>query len=342
VDETTLQQGLAQAVDAALLYQLHLPPQTRYTFRHVLIQDAAYQSLLRRTRQLYHRRIAQALERHFPEIRKAHPELLAHHYAGAGLYRQATTYWHQAAQDAMGRSAHLEALAHLRQGIALCAVLLETPGRLQLELALQMALGVVLTATQGYAAAEVEIAYGRARELCQDGGDTTQLFAVSRGLWYVHLVRGALPRAYEIAQQLLRLAQDTNDLSLRMEAYRAVGISLFLLGELNLAWSHLERGMRLYDPERHRALLIHYGQDSGAVYLGYAAWTLWLRGYPEQALSNINEVLMWAKQLAHPYSQGLALIFAAWLHQWRREPQAALAKVEASMALAHEHQLPLL
>jgi TOMM system kinase/cyclase fusion protein len=342
LDAATLQQGLARLVDAELLYQRGFPPQAGYTFKHALVQEAAYESLLRSTRQRYHRQIAQVLEERFPETCESQPELLAHHYTAAGLRRQAIPYWQQAGQRAMARSAHLEAIAHFRQALALNLSLPDAPARLRCELVLQMALGVALMSTKGYADPEVERTYVRARELCQQVGDAAQLFAVLHGLWLVHLVRGELQMAYELGEQLLRLAQRTHDTTLLMEAHRALGASLFLRGELTPAGTHLEQGSRLYNVERHRALATHYGQDSGVVCLGYAAWTLWLRGYPDQALRTIHAALTLAQQLAHPYSLGFALTFAAWLQQWRREPQAVLQHAAASMTLAHEHGFPLL
>jgi DNA-binding winged helix-turn-helix (wHTH) protein/predicted ATPase len=342
LDEQTLQRGLARLVDAELLYQRGFPPQARYIFKHALIQETAHQSLVRSTRQRYHKQIAAVLEGQFPDICHSQPELLAHHYTEAGVPRQAVTYWQQAGQSATARSAHLEAIAHFRQALALNATLTDAAERQQRELALQTTLGVALAATQGYAAPDVEAAYIRAQELCQQVGDMRQLFTVLRGLWLVHLVRGTLPTAYALGEQLLQLAQRTQETTHLLEAHRGLGTSLFLRGEFALAWTHLEQGIRLYDVARHRDLAIHYGQDSGAVYFGYAAWTLWMQGYAQQALHYIHEALALARQLKHPYSEGFALTFAAWLCQWRREPQAVLHHTTESMALAREHQFPLL
>jgi predicted ATPase/DNA-binding winged helix-turn-helix (wHTH) protein len=342
LDEPTLRRGLTRLVEAELLYQRGFPPQARYIFKHALIQEAAHQSLLRSTRQRYHKQIAEVLATQFPDVCDNQPELLAHHYTEAGLSRQAVTDWQRAGQTAMARSAHLEAIAHFRQALALNATLTDAAERQQRELSLQTTLGVVLAATQGYAAPDVEAAYTRAQELCQRIGDTTQLFTVLRGLWLVHLVRGTLQTAYALGEQLLQLTQRTQETTLLLEAHRALGTSLFLRGEFASAWTHLEQGIRLYDVARHRDLAIHYGQDSGASYLGYAAWTLWMQGYAQQSLRYIHDALALAQQLKHPYSQGFALTFAAWLCQWRREPQAVLHHATASMALAREHQFPLL
>ena len=167
LDETTLQRELGRLVEAEIVYQRGVPPQATYVFKHALIQDAAYESLLKSTRQHYHQRIAQVLEEQFPETSEGQPELLAHHYTEAGLTEQAVHYWHQAGQRAIERSAHVEAISHLTKGLALLQTLPETPERTQREVDMHIALGASLIATKGYAAPEVEQTYTRARQLCQ-------------------------------------------------------------------------------------------------------------------------------------------------------------------------------
>ena len=185
-DEETVQRGLHQLVEAEFLYQRGVPPQATYTFKHALIQDAAYQSLLRSTRQQYHQRIAQVLAEQFPETAETQPELLAHHYTEAGLIALAVVYWQRAGKRASERSAYVEAISHLRKGLAVLQMLPDMPARLQQELALQTMLGPALIATKGYGAPEVAQAYTRARELCQQIGETPDVFPVLRGLWVFH------------------------------------------------------------------------------------------------------------------------------------------------------------
>jgi predicted ATPase len=176
LDEPTLQRELGRLVDAELLYQRGLPPQATYLFKHALIHDIAYESLLRRTRQGYHQRVAQVLETQFPETAAAQPELLAHHCTEAGLNAQAVAYWQQAGQRAIQRSAHVEAMSHLTRGLERLATLPDTAERTQHELSLQTTLGSTLMATKGQGAPEVGQAYARARELCRQVGKTPQLF----------------------------------------------------------------------------------------------------------------------------------------------------------------------
>ena len=175
-DEETLHRGLHQLVAAEFLYQRGVPPQATYLFKHALIQEAAYQSLLRSTRQQYHQRIAQVLEERFPEICATQPELLAHHYTEAALMAQAVPYWQQAGQRAIERSANLEAIGYLTRGLEALKTLPDTPERAQHELTLHTALAVPLLTTRGYAAPEVEHAYARAHELCQQVGNSPQPF----------------------------------------------------------------------------------------------------------------------------------------------------------------------
>jgi predicted ATPase len=246
-DEGTLRHGLHQLVAVEFLYQQGLPPQATYLFKHALIQEAAYQSLLRSTRQQYHQRIAQVLEARFPDIRETQPELLAHHYTEAGLIAQAIPYWQQAGQRALRRSANVEAIEHLTRGLDILKTLPDTPEHAKRELDLQIALGPALMATKGLAAPEVEYAYTRARELCHQMGETPQLFPVLMGLCMLYRQRGAFQRARQVGEQCLALAQHVNEAALLLEAHCALGVPLFYLGVLALARFHLEQGSALYD-----------------------------------------------------------------------------------------------
>src|SRR5438876_873841 len=204
-DEGTLRRGLHQLVEAEFLYQRGLPPQATYRFKHALIQDAAYQSLLKRTGQRHHQRIAQVLETQFPETAATQPELLAHHYTAAGCHEQAMPYWQQAGQQASNRSAPLEAISHCTTGLALLTTLPETPAHAQHALTLYLALGAALQMTQGLAAPEVEHAYTQAHTLCQQVGETPELAPVLYGLWRYYNARGQLHTARELGDALRRV-----------------------------------------------------------------------------------------------------------------------------------------
>jgi predicted ATPase/class 3 adenylate cyclase len=282
-DEDTTQRGLHQLVEAEFLYQQGLPPQATYVFKHALIQEVAYQSLLRSTRQQHHQRIAQALEARFPTLVETQPELLAHHCTEAGLSAQAVGYWQRAGQRALERSANLEAVNHVTQGLEVLTTLLETRERAQQELALHLTFGPALSNTRGPAAPEAERVYVRACELCRQVGDRPQLFPALWGLWYGHMAGAKLQRARELGEELLSLAQQLQDPMLSLEAHRALGNTLFWRGEPGLAHTHAQHGLALYDPQQMRAHALRYGQDSGVACRLFGALCLWLLGYPDQA-----------------------------------------------------------
>jgi predicted ATPase/class 3 adenylate cyclase len=340
LDDGTLQQGMRQLVEVELVYQHGVPPQATYTFKHALIQDAAYQSLLKSTRQQYHQRIAQVLEAQFPETAATQPELLAHHYTEAGLPTQAIPFWQKAGLRASERSAYVEALAHLTAGLALLPLLPATPARTQQELDFQLALGPVLAATKGNAAPEVGQVYTRARTLCQEIGATPQHFPVLVGLWRFALIQGEFRQAHELSLELFDLANRARDAAQRLEAQRALGMTLYFLGDLMAARAPLEQGMRLYHPQQHRAHAALYGRDPGVDCYAYAALTLGLLGYPDQARVQMHTALTLAEQLASPLMQGWVLVFMAWLHQFHRAERLTQEWAEAALVLAHKHGFP--
>jgi class 3 adenylate cyclase/predicted ATPase len=337
VDEATLRQGLRQLVEAELLYQRGLPPQATYLFKHALIQDTAYQSLLKSTRQQYHQQIAQVLADRFPETVETQPELLAHHYTEAGLKEQAIPHWQRAGGRATQRSAYAEAISHLTKGLELLKTLPGTPERAQQELMLQVALGSPLQATAGFGAPKVEGVYARARELCLQVGETPQLHPVLSGLLIFYLVRGKLQTARELGEQCLSLAQRLHDPASLLRSHCLLGMTLFYCGEFVPGREHLEQGVAHYDLQQYRSLAPLSGRpDSGVVCLCYAAWVLGMLGYSDQAMTRSHEALTLAQELAHPLSLSLALGFAALLHQLRREEQAAQERAATLMTLSAE------
>jgi predicted ATPase len=335
-DEATLQRGLHQLVAAEFLYQQGLPPQATYRFKHVLIQDAAYQSLLKSTRQRHHQRIAQVLEARFPESGETQPELLAHHYTEAGLAEQAIGYWQRAGQQASDRSANLEAVSHLTTGIALLTTLPETPARTQQALTLHLALGAALLMAKGHAAPEVEQVYTQAYALCQQVGETPELAPVLFGLWRFYLVRAQLHTARELGETLLRLAQRAHDPALSVIAHYALGTPWLWLGALPAARQHLEAGIAHDTPDQRRAPVFRIGHDPGVACRDIAAETIWLLGYPDQALARLHDALALAHELLHPFSLAWARCWAAVVSQLRRDVAAVHEQAEAAVALSTE------
>ena len=337
-DEATVRRGLQQLVEAEFLYQQGLPPQATYRFKHALIQDAAYQSLLRSTRQQYHQRLAQVLVVQFPDVCETQPELVAHHYTEAGLSMQAVDYWQQAGQHAIERSAHREAINHLTKGLEALQTVPETPERLQQELTLHIALGVPLIATKGMGAPDVEHVYQRALDLCQQVGDTPQLFPALWGLWLFYGSRGPAQTAQELAARLLRLAQIVHDPALLLEAYHALWATAFNQGEVAAARAYVGQGVTFYERRQHHALAFRYGgHDPGVCCRDFGALALWMLGYPAQAAQWSQDALTLAHTLAHPFSLAEALGYATWLAEFRCEARLVHAQAEALMALAQEH-----
>jgi predicted ATPase len=340
-DEDTLQRGLHQLVAAEFLYQQGLPPQATYRFKHALIQDAAYQSLLRSTRQQYHERIAQVVEARFPEICDTQPELVAQHYTAAGCPEQAVVYWQRAGEQASDRSANVEAISHCTTGIELLKTLPETPARTKQSLTLHIALGVALQIAKGHAAPEVEHAYNQAYALCQQVGETPELVPVLFGLWRFHNVRSQWHTARELVGTLLHLAQRAHDPALAVIAYYASGYTSFCLGALPAARQHLEEGIALYTPDQRRTPTFRTGQDPGVSCRAYVAGTLWLLGYPEQALARVHEALTLAHELAHAFSLAFARCWVATVSQFCRDVPAVHEHAEAAVTLATEQGFPL-
>jgi class 3 adenylate cyclase/predicted ATPase len=341
LDEETLQRELQRLVTAELLYQRGVPPQATYLFKHALIQDVAYQSLLKSTRQHYHQRIAQVLEQWFPEVVTTQPELLAHHYTEASMLAQAVDYWQRAGQQASDRSANLEAISHFTTGIELLKTLPETPERTQHALTLYIGLGTALLMTKGQAAPEVEHAYTQARALCQQVAETPQLAQVLHGLWRFYIARSQLHTARELGEILLRLAQRTHDLALFFIAHYANGATSLWLGVLPAARQYLEEGIARSTPDQRRALVFRMGQDPSHLCRAYAAIALWLLGYPEQALARLHDALGLAHELSHPFNLIHARCLAGFVSQFRRDVPAVYEYAEAAVALSTEQGFPL-
>jgi predicted ATPase len=341
LDETTLQRELSRLVEAELVYQRGLLPQATYTFKHALVVDAAYHSLLKSTRQQYHQRIAQVLEVKLPESAETRPELIAYHCTEAGLIEQAIDYWHKAGQRASERSAHVEAIAHFRQGLELLQTSLVIPQRLQQELDIHIALGKELIGMKGYAALEVQQVYTHALTLCQMVEKPLQTYQVLRGLASSYLIRGELQTTLALRQQLLQIAQQQRDSAMLLDAHEGLGFVHHYLGELVLARVHYDQSMMLCDSQdghfRHSLSAQHYIVTCQS----HAAQNLWYLGYPDQALHTQRVALVLAKELVHPLTLAHTLCYAAFRHQRRREVVQVREYAEDMISLASEHGMAL-
>ena len=333
--------ALDRLVEAELVYRRGAPLVATYTFKHALILEAAYQSLLRSVRQQYHQQIAQTLEERFPAMQEAHPELAAHHYTEGGLAAQAIPYWQRAGQRAIRRSAAAEAVAHLEKGLGLVATLPETPLAQEQELELQIALGPVLSGSRGVAAPETVRAYERARHLCSQLGDTPRVFPALWGLWGYFSAQGKLRRAREIGEELLERARQTGDPGLLLQAHHALWPVLASMGNLAESRTHSGAGQPLYDPDKHPALAFVYGgHDARVCSHSWDALTLWKLGYPKRALEASEASLRLASHLTQPHSTAVALVYGSLLRHLRRDEPAAREAADACIALAREHDFP--
>lgn len=336
MDEGTLQHEIGRLVGAELLYQRGVPPQSSYIFKHALVQEAAYESQLKRRRQQVHERIADTLVERFPEMAGTQPEVVAHHYTEAGLPSPAIEYWQRAGRRAVERSASLEGIAHFTKGLNLLARI-PSDKRRERELALRTGLGPALMSTKGLGSREAEANYTRALELCRELGERPEFFAVLRGLWEFHELRGDLKTALTLGEELLRLAAAADDTALRLIAHDVLGDTLYWRGDFPRALEHLEEGITLYRIDEHRALAHqHAGYDPGVACRSFSAYTLWYLGYPERAIRRIEEAVALARELSQTFSTSLALLFSATIHHLRGEVLLTKADAETVVALSTE------
>jgi class 3 adenylate cyclase/predicted ATPase len=338
--EQRLNDALDQLVAAELVFRRGFPPNATYNFKHALVQEAAYNSLLKGQRQQLHARIAQALEEKFPDVAANRPEVLARHLTDAELTQQAVGYWHKAGQQAAARFAHKEALAHLTKGLELLRSLPETADSAREEARLQIALGISLTATKG-PAPEVLAAYLRAQELAQQIGDTRQVYAAVWGHWYFNLLRMRFSTARDLSYELLELAKREQDKELLLQAHHAAWPILLCRGEILLCREHAEQGLGLYNRDEHRSHALRYGgHDPGACAQYHTALALWLLGHADQAVAMARDAVSLASELAQPFSLTLAVSHASYLHQCRGEPSIGREHAEATIALSVEQGFP--
>jgi predicted ATPase len=265
-DDAELQAALARLTEAGLLFSRGAPPHASYLFKHALVQDAAYGTLLRSRRQELHARVASALRQHLAELVERQPELLAHHLTGAGDAEGAVAQWLIAGRHAASRSAHTEAVAYFGRSLAMLATLPETAARDQREVELQLARAASLLAVNGMASPEAAEAYARARDLAEWRNDANNRIAALWGLWIGNQTRGAFDSARGLSDQLLELTENQRDDGLRLQAHHAAWTTRFFRGEPALSHTHSQSGRRLYEPERHRSHALVYGaHDPGSL-----------------------------------------------------------------------------
>jgi len=318
-------------------------PEARFEFSHELIRQAILTQLSVARRRRLHLEVAEAIERSYSSSLEDHHTELAHHYAQTANTGKAVTYFHLAGQQALKRSAHSEAIRLLSAGLELVKGLPDTPERDRQELALQTALLPQLVAAKGDASPEVGTACARAVELSQRLSDVSRLFPAQFELALFHWNRAEHEASLEVAEDFLSRARQAEDPIALHAAHTVTGGASYLLGEFEVAHEHFEKGMALFDPKQHRAQTFIYEPDPAAGGLGYASFTLWTLGYPDQALQRTERMLTLARELAavHPSILAMSLNHAFALHSLRREAAIAQELVESQVALAKEHGLRL-
>jgi predicted ATPase/class 3 adenylate cyclase len=330
-----LDEALHQLLAAELVFRRGVTPQVTYSFKHALVRDAAYASLLKSRRRQLHARIAEVLEENFAQAAETEPDVLANHWAEAGAADRAAIYRLKAGQRAFAHSATAEAVAQLSLGQELLETLPQDDGRHHVELDLQITLGAALSAAKGYAAPETTRAYARARELCAKLGEERRLVPALLGLWGSYNARDELDKARDVAIQLLKLAEQKKDVTARILGHRSLGATLFGLGEFASAREHLEEMLTLITPEMGDAFarLPYDPGISGRAWLGL---TLSVLGYPDQALAHANQALADAERLKHHNTTSIVLGLRCSFAQFMRDHHDLTKHAEALRALAVE------
>jgi predicted ATPase len=342
-DEPALRTALAQLEEAELLFRSGAPPDARYTFKHALVQDTAYETLLRSRRQILHRQIADVLRGEFAAVAAAEPELVAHHLTQAGLDEPAIEWWGKAGDQALRRSAFKEAAAHLGKAIELADKLAATAPSVasgSSRLRLQTSLGNALFWAKGYQALETSAAFARARELANQVEDESERFSAYYGLWAGHLTRCEPAPAREVAELFLRKATARRDCSEALIAHRISGVTCFYFGDLAGARDHLQKTVELYDPARHGDFANRFGQDPRAAAEAYDALTLWVLGRVDDSVRLAERALADAESAAHIPTMAYVHCNRALLGLLRRSPEAAAADGQALADIASQYDLP--
>jgi predicted ATPase len=341
--ETELQASLDRLIEAGLLFRQGFPPHATYLFKHALVQDAAYGTLLRETRRALHARIAETLENQFAEIAENQPELLARHCTEAGLIEKAAGLWGKAGQRSLARSALVEAVEQLTRALNQIATLPATPTLRREEIKLQVALITPLIHVKGYAAPETKAAEERARMLIEQAealgeppDDPLLLFSVMYGVWVANSVAFDGDASRELAAQFLSLAEKQGAVGPRIVGHRLAGFSLTFTGNMAEGQTHLDQSISHYEPREHRALATRFGQDARVTALGWRALARWILGHPQSALADVAQSLKDAREVSHAATLMLALALTPLTHILCGNYAVANAYLDEGVTLADE------
>ena len=332
---------LSQLEQADIIYRVAISPSVRFAFKHVLLRDAIYDSLLRSKRQQVHSDIAAILKNDYPKLVENQPELLAYHYQEAGNHQLAIRCWFESGQRALAHSANVEAIANFRKALQLLNALPETSDRSKQEIDIQLALGIPLIAVRGYASTETREAFSRARTLCLRLGNIPEYFQTLFGLWGHSWMSGKNDDAFRMADEFLSRSRALSDSVLLMVAHRVMGSTLLTTGDFRSSANHFEEAIRLSFSKGKQPLYNLYMVEPQAASLLLLSWDLWFLGYPDQSLSRVSEALALAQDLGHPYTVAFAHYMTSVVHLLRGDAARALESAEKSFEMSQEQRFSL-
>jgi class 3 adenylate cyclase/predicted ATPase len=341
VDEDNMQSALSLLEQADIIYRVGVSPFVRFAFKHALLRDAIYDTLLRSKRQQIHADIAAILQRDFPQLVENQPEVLAYHYQEAGNHQLAIRCWFESGQRAVAHSANVEAIANFRKALQLLNALQETPERTKQEIDIQLALGIPLIAVQGYAAAETREAFSRARALCLRLGNIPEYFQALFGSWGNLWMGGNNRDALGMADEFLTRSRALSDPVLLMVAHRVIGSTLLTLGDFQSSSSHFEETIRLSTGREKQQLYNLYMVEPQAASLLLLSWDLWFLGHPDQSLSRVSEALALAQDLGQPYTVAFAHYMTSVVHLLRGDAARGLESAGKSFEISQEQRFSL-
>ncbi|WFU16013.1 adenylate/guanylate cyclase domain-containing protein [Bradyrhizobium sp. CB3481] len=333
-----LDEALDQLVRSELVFCRGEIPNAVYTFKHALVRDAAYAGLLKSRRVYLHAAIANGLEQRFPEIVQTQPEIIAYHYSQAKNYERALHYWYEAGKQSAARSAHNEAIGHLKHGLDQVPNIDEPMLRNKSELLLQISLGNSLRAIKGWSTDSVKHAYTRALQLCKESGLDEHILPAVFGLWTWNFVRASLGEAQALAEYLLKSAEDADNSVYNVLAREALGFTLFAQGRFAAAHTELERSISLCEDCKAAAYLELSAQDPRVHARSYDSMVLWVLGYPDQALRLCAEARRYADASQHPFSEAIARTIGLRVHQLRGDAAVVADEANATIAFCEEHE----
>ncbi len=340
LNQETLESELQKLLDAEVLFQKGTIPDATFIFKHALIQDSAYDSLLKKRRQQIHSQIGNAIEKDLSEIVNQQPELLANHFTEAGDAKKGTEYWLKAAVKSQSVSADLEAVSQFEHGLKLIETMPETIERHQIELGFRLPLISSLIGVRGYANSDVQVQNDRARSLCAQIGDQAPFFPITEVIWMIKLIQGEINSCYELAAELLSLANESGDAGMLTEAYWTYNCTSFYHGDFQAAVEHGEAGLKYYDLETSISYAQFTQQNSGPLLIAHRAMALWKLGYADQAIHAMEEAIARADELKHPFTIAVTNWKAGQLYDFARIADKTYQKGSTAREISEEKSFP--